>query len=177
MVAARLRPRHAVLPLLALLAACASAPEPAPPPPPRPVATPAAMVAAIQAAGEREQSVIAVHPLADPGIDAWKAAAEADVQGGRYGAAALKLDQALGRSPNSPELLQDRAEVAIYQHDYVQAQKLAQESWSLGPKLGPLCARNWETIAQARLADADDAGAATARKWVAKCHVQGIQRF
>ena len=177
MFAARLRVRHAALPLAVLLAACASAPVPAPLPPPRPVPTPAAMVAAIQTAGASEESVIAVHPLADPGIDVWKATAEADVQAGQYAAAALKLDQALGRSPDSPELLQDRAEVAIYQHDYAQAQKLAQESWTLGPKLGPLCARNWETIAQTRLADADDAGVATARKWVAKCHVQGIQRF
>lgn len=160
----------------ALLAACATEPVP-PAPPPRPVLTPTQIVTAIHAAGAREKSVIAVKPLADPGIDAWKATAEADVQAGKFEAAALQLDQALGRNPDSPDLLQDRAEVAIYQRDYPLAEKLAQRSWSLGPKLGPLCARNWETIAQLRKNAGDDAGAATAGKWLAKCHVQGINRF
>jgi tetratricopeptide (TPR) repeat protein len=159
----------------ALLAACTT---PAPvESPKRPALSPASMVAAIRAAGAREQSVIAVQPLADPGITAWRQAAQADTDAGHYDAAAAKLDQALKRSPDSPELLQDRAEVAIYQHDYALAQKLAQQSWTLGPKLGPLCARNWETMAQLRQQAGDDAGAATAQESVAKCHVQGIHRY
>lgn len=165
------------LPLaVALLAACTT-PAPVETPKPRPAIAPANMVTAIRAAGEREQSVIAVQPLGDPGINAWQTAAEADVQAGHYDAAAAKLDQALKHSPESPDLLQDRAEVAVYQHDYAQAEKLAHQSWELGPKLGPLCARNWETISQLRQETGDDAGAATAQKWVAKCHVQGINRF
>lgn len=159
----------------ALLAACAT---PAPVEAPRhPALTPVAMVAAIRAAGEREQSVIAVQPLADPGISAWQQAAEASVQAGRYDAAAATLDQAIKQSPDSPDLLQDRAEVAVYQQNYALAQKLAQQSWTLGPKLGPLCARNWETMAQLRKQAGDDAGFDTAEKWVAKCHVQGIHRY
>lgn len=172
-----LRPlRTWALPLTAtLLAACASqAPVETPV---RPALSPAGMVAAIRAAGEHEKSVIAVRPLADPGIAAWQQAADASVQAGHYGAAAATLDQALKRSPDSPDLLQDRAEVAVYQHHFALAQKLAQRSWSLGPKLGPLCARNWETIAQLRLEAGDANGADTAQKWVAKCHVQGINRF
>ena len=157
-----------------LLTACAT---PAPVESPKqPALSPASMVAAIRAAGEREQSVIAVQPLADPGIDAWKQSARADSDAGHYDTAAAKLDQALKHSPDSPELLQDRAEVAVYQRDYTLAQKLAQQSWTLGPKLGPLCARNWETIAQLRQEAGDEAGAATAQKWLAKCHVQGINR-
>ena len=65
----------------------------------------------------------------------------------------------------------------MYQRDYALAQKLAQQSWTLGPKLGPLCARNWETITQLRQEADDEAGAATAQKWLAKCHVQGINRY
>ncbi|MBA2079258.1 MAG: hypothetical protein BGP10_17235 [Rhodanobacter sp. 68-29] len=165
------------LPLAAVLLAACTTPAPVEAPKPRAALAPAAMVAAIRAAGEREQSVIAVQPLADPGINAWQTAAEADVRAGHYDAAAAKLDQALKRSPESPDLLQDRAEVAVYQHDYAQAQKLAQQSWTLGPKLGPLCARNWETMAQLRKQADDEAGAATAQKWVEKCHVQGVNRF
>lgn len=158
------------------LAACTT-PAPVAAPPSRSALAPATIVAAIHAAGAKEKSVIAVKPLADPGIAAWQASAEEDVRTGKYNAAALQLDQALGRSPDSPELLQDRAEVAIWQHDYPLAEKLAQRSWSLGPKLGPLCARNWETIVQLRKSAGDEAGTATAEKWVAKCHVQGINRF
>jgi len=163
------------LPLAAVLLAACTTPAPIESPK-RPALAPAAMVAAIRAAGEHEQSVIAVQPLADPGISAWRQAAQADSDAGHYDAAAAKLDQALKHSPDSPELLQDRAEVAVYQHDYALAQKLAQQSWTLGPKLGPLCARNWETIAQLRQEAGDEAGAATAQKWLAKCHVQGINR-
>jgi tetratricopeptide (TPR) repeat protein len=174
----RIRPilRAWPLPLAAALLAACSTPGPVESPK-RPALAPAGMVAAIHAAGEREQSVIAVQPLADPGISAWRQAAQADIQAGRYDAAAALLDQALKRSPDSPELLQDRAEVAVYQRNYALAQKLARQSWALGPKLGPLCARNWETIAQLRQEAADAAGAATAQKWVAKCHVQGVNRF
>jgi predicted Zn-dependent protease len=167
--------RTSPLLLAAVLAACTT---PAPVEAPKhPALAPASMVAAIRAAGEREQSVIAVQPLADPGIAAWRQAAQADTDAGHYDAAAAKLDQALKRSPDSPELLQDRAEVAVYQHDYALAQKLAQQSWTLGPKLGPLCARNRETIAQLRQAAGDVAGAASAQKSVAECHVQGIHRY
>ena len=159
----------------ALLAACATqAPVEAPR---QPTLSPAAMVAAIQAAGDREKSVITVQPLTDPGISAWEQAAQASVQAGRYDAAAATLDQAMKQSPGSPDLLQDRAEVAIYQHDYALAQKLAQRSWAIGPKLGPLCARNWETLAQLRKQAGDEAGYATAEKWLPKCHVQGIHRY
>ncbi|MBD8878977.1 MULTISPECIES: tetratricopeptide repeat protein [Rhodanobacter] len=164
------------LPLAAvLLASCATeAPVEAPR---HPAVSPASMVAAIRAAGDREQSVIAVQPLADPGISAWQQAAEASVQAGHYDTAAATLDQAIKQSPNSPDLLQDRAEVAIYQHDYDMAQKLAQHSWTVGPKFGPLCARNWETIAQLRKEAGDDTGFDTAEKWLPKCHVQGVNRF
>ncbi len=173
----RLSLRAWPLPLAAALLTACTTPAPVATAPGRAAPSPASMVAAIRAAGEREQSVIAVQPLADPGIAAWKQAARADTDAGRYDAAAALLDQALKRSPDSPELLQDRAEVAVYQRDYALAQKLAQQSWTLGPKLGPLCARNWETLAQLRQEAADDAGAATAQKWVAKCHVQGVNRY
>lgn len=172
----RLVCRWSPMVVAALLAACATAPAPAPAPAP-PVVTPAAMVAAIQAAGEHEKSVIAVQPLADPGITAWQQAAQEDVEANRYAAAAAKLDQALKLTPKSPDLMQDRAEVAIYQHDNALALKLAQESWTLGPKIGPLCARNQETLAQLRKAAGDAAGAAAAQQAVAKCHVQGIHRY
>jgi hypothetical protein len=91
--------------------------------------------------------------------------------------AAAKLEQALQQSHNSPDVLQDRAELAIYMSDYGMAEKLAQQSWSLGSKQGPLCARNWQTIVELRQHANDPAGAETASKSVATCNEAGIQRF
>jgi len=135
------------------------------------------LVAAIRAAGNREQSVIDVNPLQDAGVAGLQNAAKSDEQAGHYADAAGKLDQAIKLSPNSPDLLQDRAEIAIRMKDYPMAEKLAHQSWSLGPKLGPLCARNWQTVVEIRLQQNDQAGAATARKWVQQCHKPGQPRF
>ena len=61
--------------------------------------------------------------------------------------------------------------------DFPLAEKLAHQSWSLGPKLGPLCARNWQTVVEMRLQADDSAGAASARKWVQTCHKAGVNRY
>jgi predicted Zn-dependent protease len=135
------------------------------------------MIGAIHAAGDREKSVIDVNPLRDPGVSALQDAAKNDEQASRYADAAVKLDQALKLSPDSPDLLQDRAEIAIRLKDFAGAEKFAHQSWSLGPKLGPLCARNWQTIVEMRLQAGDEAGADTARKWVQQCHKAGVQRY
>ena len=135
------------------------------------------MIGAIRAAGDREKSVIDVNPLRDPGVATLQDMAKSDEQAGRYADAAGKLDQALKLRPDSPDMLQDRAEVAIRLKDFATAEKLAHQSWSLGPKLGPLCARNWQTIVEMRLQAGDAAGAETARKWVQQCHKAGISRY
>jgi len=166
-----------VLPLASLLLGGCSLFAPAPPPVTRPVLSSHDMVAAIRAAGNREQSIIDVTPLRDPGLAALDAAAQHDEQAGRYAAAAGKLDQALKLSPDSPDLLQDRAEVAVWLRDFSTADKLAHQSWSLGPKLGPLCARNWQTVVEIRLQAGDEKAAATARQWVQQCHKAGITRY
>ncbi|MFK2901443.1 tetratricopeptide repeat protein [Dyella jejuensis] len=160
--------------LAALLAACA---QPAPEAPKPPSKSNAAMVAEIQAAGERDKSVINVHPLVDPGITALQEAARNDERNGQFDAAAAKLDQALKRSPDSPDVLQDRAELAIYMDNFDQAEKLARQSWSLGSRQGPLCARNWQTVVEVRLHAGDQAGAAAASKSVGECREAGVQRF
>ena len=135
------------------------------------------MIGAIHAAGDREKSVIDVNPLRDPGVTLLQDQARSDEQAGRYADAATRLDRALKLSPESPDLLQERAEMAIRLKDYATAERLAHQSWSLGPKLGPLCARNWQTIVEMRLHAGDQAGAATARKWLGECHKAAIPRY
>jgi predicted Zn-dependent protease len=167
-----------VLLVAASLGAC-SLFETQPAAPAKPVYTPPSydLVASIRAAGNREQSVIDVNPLRDAGVAGLQDAAKSDEQAGRYADAAGKLDQAIKLSPQSPDLLQDRAEIAIRMKDYPMAEKLAHQSWSLGPKLGPLCARNWQTVVEIRLQQNDQAGAATARKWVQQCHKPAQPRY
>lgn len=137
----------------------------------------AAMVAEIQAAGERDKSVINVHPLVDPGITSLQDGARTDERNGQFNAAAAKLDIALKRSQNSPDVLQDRAELAIYMGNYDMAEQLAHQSWSLGSKQGPLCARNWQTVVEMRQRVNDVAGVTAAGKSVEECREAGIQRF
>jgi Flp pilus assembly protein TadD len=142
-----------------------------------PVPSNVQMVQAIRAAGAREQSVINVDPLRSPGVMSLRDAARSDEASGHYADAASKLDQALKLSVNAPDLLQDRAEAAVYLGDYATAERLARQSWSLGPKLGPLCARNWQTVVELRLHAGDAAGAATARQQLATCHKPDVSRF
>lgn len=163
----------AAAPLLGGCALFASAPPPAA----RPARPNYDLVAAIRAAGDREKSIIDVSPLRDPAVTALQDGAHADERAGRYPDAAAKLDQALKLSPESPDLLQDRAEIAVRMRDFPLAEKLAHQSWSLGPKLGPLCARNWQTVVEMRLQADDSAGAASARKWVQTCHKAGVNRY
>ena len=173
-------PKRLRLPALLLAAGLLDACSlfaPKPVPPPRPAVPTHDLVAAIRAAGAREKSVISVNPLRDPGVTALLDAARLDERAGQYAAAAAKLDQAIRLSPDSPDLLQDRAEVAVRLRDFASAEKLAHQSWSLGPKLGPLCARNWQTIVEMRLQAGDPAGAATARERVLTCHKAGIPRY
>lgn len=166
--------RFATPALVALfLTGCFSTP-PQPQPPVRPNYD---LVAAIRAAGAHEKSVIDVAPLRDPGVTALQDAARADERGGRYAEASAKLDQAIRMSPDSPDLLQDRAELAVRQRDYARAEQLARQSWSLGPQLGPLCARNWQTVVEMRLQAGDQAGAGAARKGVQACHKEGVPRY
>ncbi|WP_414649182.1 tetratricopeptide repeat protein [Dyella sp.] len=161
---------------VALLAACSQPSVPAAQAT-RPTVSDDQMLATIRAAGDKEKSAIDVNPLRDPGVAALQDAADGDLRTGKYDAAATKLDQALKISPDSPDLLQDRAELAIHQKDYPRAEQLAHRSWELGPKLGPLCARNWQTIVELRQRAGDEAGAATATKSLTSCHVEGLQRY
>lgn len=145
--------------------------------PAAPMATPEQQIAHIRAAGEREKSVIDVNPLRDPGVTQLQTEAAASARAGEYPVAAARLDQAMKLSPDSPDLLQDRAEIAIRMKQYADAQTLAQKSWELGPKLGPLCARNQQTVVETRLQAGDAAGAAAARKGVIGCHKPAVPRY
>jgi hypothetical protein len=157
--------------LALLLGACASAP-PAPPPPDVP-----AMVAAIRAAGQREASALEVTPLRDAGVRHLVRQASQARANGHYQRAASLIDQALALAPGAPDLLQARAVLAIYLHHYARAEQLARASWQRGPRLGSLCARNWQTVMEMRYVARDEAGIAMARKRRDACRVKPVVRM
>jgi tetratricopeptide (TPR) repeat protein len=169
----QLRPLVPTLAALALLCACSQPSAPAP----RASKPSYDVVAAIRAAGQRDKSAIEVAPLRDPAVQGLLDAAHADETARRYQDAADQLDQALKLSPQSPDLLQDRAELAVRLGDYAGAERMARQSFAMGPKLGSLCARNWQTAIEMRKIAGDAAGAARARQALAQCQVDGPVRM
>ncbi|UPG84840.1 tetratricopeptide repeat protein [Luteibacter aegosomatis] len=168
------RLRFCAIAAVALVAACS---QPAPPQATRPTQPAYDIVAQIRAAGEREKSAIEVAPLRDPGVQGLEQSAMTDERAGKYDDADAKLVQALKLAPEAPELIQDRAEVAVRKQDYASAEKLAKQSFEMGPKSGSLCARNWQTIYEMRMVANDQTGAMAARSELGKCHIAGPNRF
>ncbi|NII10042.1 tetratricopeptide repeat protein [Oleiagrimonas sp. C23AA] len=174
----RLKVTRLLLPSAAVLMLAACAPTPTqvkrkgPPPP-----THAQMMAAIRHAGKTDHSAVQVRPVRDPAAQAYLDQAHAANDAGKYQQAADALDHALKITPKAPDLLQDRAELALELGNYARAESLAQQSYALGPKLGPLCARNWQTILEMRKLAGDTAGMAKASKHVGQCRKKGVVRM
>lgn len=159
------------LALAVLLAACAETPT-------QPTATTTHdIVAAIQAAGNSDQSALTVTPLRDPALQLLLQQAQSEIVKRDFAAAANVLDRAHARAPSDPEVVQRQAELAVRQHHYADAERLARQSFALGPKLGSLCARNWQTVVEMRDLAHDAAGVASARKGLDACHVDPIKRM
>lgn len=160
----------------ALLAGCATPSAPAVDAG-APRIAPADMLAAIHAAGGREDTELAVQPLRDPMVEDLREQAQRSAANGRAAEAAVALDHAMKLTPADPALLQERAEVAIALGDLAMAQADAQRAWELGGKVGPLCRRHAETLRQVRLAANDAVGAAAAAERREACTVAAPARY
>jgi len=160
--------------LAILLAACSHPPLP---PPASDRLSPTAMVEAIRAARSDDKSVVQVAPLRDPAVDGLLDNAHADEGAGKYQDALAKIDAALKLSPDAPDVLQFRAEVEVLLRDYAAAAADAQHSFTLGPKVGGLCASNWQTLLEIAETKGDQAGVADARIKRDACHKAGPVRL
>ena len=146
-----------------------------------------AAVAAIRAAGGAAAAELDIQPLRDPQVEDLRQQASGLEARRMYRAAADALDTALAINPDDPALLQERAEAALLLHQLPDAERFAQRAFATGSKVGPLCRRHWETIAQVRLAlatvpaqagpVASQAGAADARRQRDACTVAAPNRF
>ncbi len=132
---------------------------------------PARAVRAIREAGAGVDSAVQVHPLRDPAIDGFlKRAHEAEARHD-VPAAIEAANKALKLDPIAPEIVQYLAELEAARGDWSRADQLAMKSFSLGPKIGGLCARNWQTVIEARTALGDAATAAQAGVRIKECRV------
>lgn len=155
---------------LVLLVACSSVPvaplpvaEVVPPPPPRD------LLAAVRAAAGDPIDVIEVAPLRDSTVNDLLDSAEQAERAGDLAAAELALRRAVELVPDDPDLMQRRAELLLAQRVLDEAEQLAALSYERGPRLGPLCRRNWMTVQLAREERGDAGGAATAARQVSRC--------
>lgn len=160
----------------AALAAC-SQPSPPARAAQRPDRDPQAAVAGIRAAGAKFDSSVEVRPLRDAAVEGLlKQAHDAEAQ--QQPAQALgSVRKALAIAPQAPDILQYEAELLIETGDWKNAAASAQKSYDLGPKVGSLCARNVETLVQARSSLGDSAGAVAARQQGAGCSVPAPARL
>ena len=113
--------------------------------------SPEQMLDKIRAQSEVGNEVV-FNALADEVILDLQANAGAAEAAGYYAQAKTLLDQALQVNPADPQVLQSRAELAIRDQAWVQAEQYAQRSFDSGAKLGSLCRRNWLTMHYARMA-------------------------
>ncbi len=163
-----LRLRFAVIVLaLILLGACA---QPAPVAP-AVVKADRDALAQIRAAGAAFDSAVEVHPLRDPAVEGLLAQARQEEAAQRYDVAVATVQKALAMTPDSPELLQYEAELEVARGHWQEAEQLAMKSFRLGPKVGALCARNWQTVIEARIAFNDPATRAKAEESLARCRI------
>ncbi|HEX5756129.1 MAG TPA: tetratricopeptide repeat protein [Arenimonas sp.] len=163
--------RFSALLLVTVLAGCASTPDA----PPRQAkqakqTPPHELVRAVRAAGVSGVE-LEVQPLRDPQVEDLRNLADSLESAGRFGDADAALQQALALTPDDPELLQWRAELALLQRDWDQAVALANASYVSGPRLGGLCRRNWTTVELVRVQHRDEPSADVARKRREQCTV------
>ncbi|WP_312253398.1 hypothetical protein [Stenotrophomonas sp.] len=159
---------------LALAACMSSAPQVV-----KPVdtTTPAQRLAAVDAAAGPDDKELSVQPLRDSQVEDLRQAALAQRQRNDLAAAAGSLDQALQIVAGDPSVLQERAEIALLQGQWGEAEAFARKAVDLGSKTGPLCRRHWATIEQARLARGEKENAVSAHAQLEGCTVPGIKRY
>jgi predicted Zn-dependent protease len=113
-----------------------------------------------------------VQPLRDPVVEDLRAKAKRLEDARQYSEADKALQQALDITPDDPDLLQLRAEIALQRDDMDAAEQLAYASFELGPRLGGLCRRNWATIRIAREVRGNTEAAAAAGAQGQRCTLE-----
>jgi hypothetical protein len=117
----------------------------------KPELSPAEMLAKIRAnQGAQDELIFQTIPD-DAIIDLIDKAKHAELNGD-YALANSHLAEALRINSSNPEVTQLKAEIALLQESWANAEQLALQSYQFGPRLGNLCRRNWLTVNYAKAA-------------------------
>ncbi len=123
---------------------------------------------------DADNAQLQVYPLQDPAVEILMQHATTLRERGDIDGAKKTVNQALAIAPRDPAVLQEMAELQLLDGDFRSANRLARQSFSLGPKIGPLCERNWNTIALAAPRIGDDQGAREAAREFPQCAVEPV---
>lgn len=152
---------------------------PATPPVPTQVESPAAPLrnplAEVHKATATHVSTLEIVPVENPAVGLLLQAAEDALRGGDLDLAARKLATAHQLEPDNPRVLQTQAEWHLQQGQWSDAERYARRSHASGAQLGHLCARNWHTLAEIKLALGEDD--AQERQQAAACAVPPLPRM
>ena len=158
--------------LVVLVAACSSPAPTAPVATTRPDPDRAAAIRSIRGVDAGEDSALQVTPLREPAVEGFLRQAEQAEREQRFDDAHAAIARARKLAPDAPDLIQHEAEIEFLRGNTVQAEKLAYESFKKGPQVGLICARNWQTVVEARKIFNDPAYQATAEANRDKCKVK-----
>jgi predicted Zn-dependent protease len=134
-------------------------------------------VSEIRAEAIKAGSAFDIKLIQSPAIDALLQRVDLLEQQKAYAQANELLRQAQTIEPNNPLVLQHRAEAQLRAVSYASAEALALQSFNQSAQLGPLCVRNWLTIAAARAELKNTIGESEARESAKKCDVPPVQRL
>ncbi len=131
----------------------------------------------VRAPTPEEPRGLQIRPLQNPAVAELTEAARQAEEDDDLERAELLLERALRIEPRDPELLQHLAEVSFNQQDWEQAESHASRSFDVGPRVGELCRRNWQTIAMAREQMGYRHSAELARERLEACRVEPPPRY
>ncbi len=160
------------------LGACSYFAEPlAPEPEPVAVVPKRDLVAEIRKEAAKAGDVLVIEPVQNPAVTILLQRIQAaDAAGAHVQAHALTLE-AEQIEPSNPVVIQFKAESQLHTDGFAMAEVLAQKSFDASAQTGPLCVRNWLTIAEARQARLNADGAALARARAKECPFKAVERL
>jgi hypothetical protein len=151
-------------------------PQPVPPPPAPPLPQ-RDVVQEIRSQAALAGDVLQIQPVQNPRVtvllsDILDAEAKVD-----FKKAKRLLAEALSIEGNNPLAVQLKAESLLREKAFDGALLWAQKSFDSSAQTGPLCVRNWLTMAEVHLARKDVAAEAAARARAAQCPHRAIERL
>ena len=168
---------YSVFVLTLTLGACSFFAEPPPVPEPVVVVPKRNLIAEIRMEAAKAGDVLVIEPVQNPAVTVLlHRIQEADAAGAHAQAQALTLE-AEQIEPSNPVVIQFKAEAQLQKDGFAMAEVLAQKSFDASAQIGPLCVRNWLTIAEARLARENAEGAALARARAKECPFKAVERL